>query len=61
MVAGLGNVQLRNQHLALLWQREVFITSFMTNKDFKNNLTVGANKTSTPRFDGVSPRQCIGV
>ena len=36
MVAGLGNVQLRNQHLALLWQREVFITSFMTNKDFKN-------------------------
>ena len=37
MVAGLGNVQLRNQHLALLWQREVFITSFMTNKDLKNN------------------------
>ena len=39
MVAGLGNVQLRNQHLALLWQREVFITSFMTNKDLKNNGT----------------------
>ena len=43
MVAGLGNVQLRNQHLALLWQREVFITSFMTNKDLKNKLTGNTN------------------
>ena len=31
MVAGLGNVQLRNPHLALLWQREVFMISMMIN------------------------------